>query len=107
MLCEASRRRKAAPRLELGPGEMFPLGALLGNRGATSIYRAAQDTFCLAFPASEFDALIERSPPFRDSCTRRLAYLLDVLRSRVQMEYVGGLTSRRDVAGRPRQAHPR
>ena len=83
---------------ELGPGEMFPLGALLGNRGPTSLYRAAQDTFCLMFPAAEFDALIARSLPFRDACTRRLAYLLDVLKARVQAEYVGGTTARRDMA---------
>lgn len=85
-------------RFELGAGEMFPLGALLGNRGPTSLYRAAQDTFCLMFSAADFDALVARSPPFRDFCTRRLAYLLDVLRLRVQADYVSGITARRDLA---------
>ena len=42
------------------PGEMFPLGALLARRGVTSVYRATQDTFCLAFPVAVFDALIGR-----------------------------------------------
>ena len=83
---------------ELGAGEMFALGALLGHRGPTSRYRAAQDTFCLVFAAADFDALVQRSPQFRDFCTRRLAYLLDAVRARVQAEYVGGLTSRRDMA---------
>ncbi|MFO1322620.1 MAG: DUF294 nucleotidyltransferase-like domain-containing protein [Burkholderiales bacterium] len=87
----------AAAMFELAAGEMFPLGALLGRRGATSVYRAVQDTFCLVFPAAEFDALIARSAVFRDFCTRRLAYLLDVLRARVQAEYVGGITARRDM----------
>ena len=63
----------------------------------TSVYRATQDTFCLVFPAAEFDALIARSAPFRDFCTRRLAYLLDVLRADVQAEYVGGVTMRQDM----------
>ena len=87
----------AAGLWELSAGEMFPLGALLGGRGVTSVYRAAQDTFCLMFPAAEFDALVARSAPFRDFCTRRLAYLLDVLRADVQAEYVGGLTMRQDM----------
>ena len=43
---------------ELAAGDMFPLGALLANRGVTSIYRATRDTFCLVFPAATFDALI-------------------------------------------------
>lgn len=88
----------AAALWELSAGEMFPLGALLGKRGATSIYRAAQDTFCLVLPVAEFDGMVERSPVFRDFCTRRLAYLLDVLRASVQAEYVGGITARHDMA---------
>ncbi len=43
---------------ELSAGEMFPLGALIGRRGVTSIYRATQDTFCLKFPVAVFDAMI-------------------------------------------------
>jgi CBS domain-containing protein len=82
---------------ELSAGEMFPLGALLGERGTTSAYRAAQDTFCLVFPAAEFDALMARSPEFRDFCTRRLAYLLDVVRASVQAEYAGSITTRHDM----------
>ena len=93
----ASATDPATVRFELGAGEMFPLGALLGNRGVTSVYRAAQDTFCLAFPAGEFDALLARSAPFRDFCTRRLSYLLDVLRAGVQAEYVGAMAARRDL----------
>lgn len=83
---------------ELGPGEMFALGALLGHRGPTSNYRAAQDTFCIVVPVATFDAILERSAPFRDFCTRRLAYLLENVRARVQAEYVEGLTMRRDMA---------
>jgi len=63
---------------ELAAGDMFPLGALLASRGVTSVYRATRDTFCLAFPAETFDALITSSPVFGDFCTRRLAHLLDL-----------------------------
>jgi len=82
----------------LTAGEMFPLGALVGERAPTSTYRAAQDTFCLVFPTAEFDALMASSPVFRDFCTRRLAYLLDAVRAGVQAEYVGSATTRHDLA---------
>ncbi|MFO1310495.1 MAG: DUF294 nucleotidyltransferase-like domain-containing protein [Burkholderiales bacterium] len=95
---ESSAGDRHESLFELGPGEMFPLGALLGHRGPTSRYVAAQDTFCIAVPVAVFDALIERSAPFRDFCTRRLAYLLENVRARVQAEYVEGITTRRDMA---------
>ena len=83
---------------ELSAGEMFPLGALLGQRGVTSVYRATRDTFCLAFPAAVFDALIGASPVFQDFCTRRLAHLLDLSRTRLQAEYAATLTEQRGLA---------
>jgi len=87
-----------APAWELSEGEMFPLGALLSNRGVTSVYRAAGDTFCLMVPAGEFDALIAGSVVFRDFCTRRLAFLLDHVRSQVQADYASDITTRRGMA---------
>lgn len=80
---------------ELVAGDMFPLGALLGDRGVTSVYRSVRDTFCLAFPVAEFDLLLTQSPPFRDAVTRRLAHLLDLLRAQVQAEHAEGVTQRR------------
>lgn len=83
---------------ELSAGEMFPLGALLGRRGVTSVYRASQDTFCLVFPVAVFDALIGASPVFQDFCTRRLAHLLDLSRMRLQSEYAATATEQRGLA---------
>jgi CBS domain-containing protein len=83
---------------EILAGEMFPLGALLGHRGVTSTYRAQGDVFCLAFPAAVFDELIARSPVFRDACTRRLAYLLDLLRTQLRSEYATDVVERRGFA---------
>ena len=88
----------AAALWELSAGEMFPLGALLGRRGVTSVYRATQDTFCLAFPVAVFDALIGASPVFQDFCTRRLAHLLDLSRMRLQSEYAATATEQRGLA---------
>ncbi len=87
-----------APAWELSEGEMFPLGALLSNRGVTSIYRAVGDTFCLVVPAGEFDALVATSVVFRDFCTRRLAFLLDRVRAQIQADYASDITTRRGMA---------
>ena len=88
----------AAALWELSAGEMFPLGALLARRGVTSVYRATQDTFCLAVPVAVFDALIASSAVFQDFCTRRLAHLLDLSRARLQAEYAASATERRGLA---------
>ena len=95
----AARWRRAASALwELSAGEMFPLGALLAKRGVTSVYRAAQDTFCLVFPVAAFDALIGASTVFQDFCTRRLAHLLDLSRARLQAEYAATVTEQRGLS---------
>jgi len=83
---------------ELSAGEMFPLGALLGRRGVTSVYRAMQDTFCLLFPVGVFDSLIATSSAFQDFCTRRLAHLLDLSRATLQAEYAASATEQRGLA---------
>ncbi len=88
----------AAALWELSAGEMFPLGALLARRSVTSVYRAMQDTFCLAFPAPVFDALIGTSAVFQDFCTRRLAHLLDLSRTRLQAEYAAAATEQRGLS---------
>ena len=90
----------AAALWELSAGEMFPLGALLARRGVTSVYRATQDTFCLAIPVAVFDGLITASPVFQDFCTRRLAHLLDLSRASLQAEYAASVTEQRGFATR-------
>ncbi len=88
----------AAALWELSAGEMFPLGALIAGRGVTSVYRAMRDTFCLCLPAADFDALLETSPVFQDFCTRRLAHLVDLSRTRLQAEYAAAETDRRGLS---------
>jgi CBS domain-containing protein len=87
----------SSPAWELTEGEMFPLGALLSNRGVSSIYRAVGDTFCLMVPVADFDALVAASVVFRDFCTRRLAFLLDRVRAQVQSDYASDITGRRGM----------
>jgi CBS domain-containing protein len=90
----ASADGDAVALWELSAGDMFPLGALLGHRGVTSVYRATRDTFCLVFPAGAFDTVLAASPVFADFCTRRLAHLLDLARADLQAEYAANVTTR-------------
>jgi len=76
----------STPRWRLAPGEGFPIGALLGKRPVTSVYRAEGDTFCWRLTAEDFTSLIERSAPLREFCSHRLASLLATSRRRMQRE---------------------
>ena len=70
----------------LGPGEFFPVGALIGRRATTNAYRAEADTFCWELPAADFNALLERSARFRAFCTDHLAMLLARSQRRLRAE---------------------
>jgi len=64
----------------LGPGECFPVEALVGRRAPDETYRAERDTFCWELPAPAFHELLERSARFRAYCTDHLAALLERVR---------------------------
>lgn len=76
-----------AQRWRLNAGEAFPLGALLGARAVTTLYRAEGDTFCWRMPAEDFASLLARSAAFREFCTHRLSALLATSERRMQREY--------------------
>ena len=78
VLVEQSDEYRAAgtPNLALGPGECFPLSALIGQRATTSIYRAAGDVFCYAVPAERVHELLRTSPALLEFATGHLALLL-------------------------------
>ena len=77
----------SAQRWRLTAGEAFPIGALLGARAVTTLYRAEGDTFCWRMPAEDFATLLERSAAFREFCTHRLSTLLATSERRMQREY--------------------
>ncbi|MCB6181954.1 CBS domain-containing protein [Leeia sp. TBRC 13508] len=68
-------------------GELFPLGALLGQRPTLSTFRAETDCFCYYLAAPDFHELRAKSQRFQDFCTRRIAHLLDLSRQRLQTTY--------------------
>jgi len=59
-----------------GPGECFPVGALIGRRETAYQYRADSDVFAYELAAEDFHALVGRSPRFQRFCTDHLASLL-------------------------------
>lgn len=73
----AVRGSGGAADLLLGPGECFPLGALIGQRATVYTYRAETDSFCWELAAQRFHELVERSARFRRFSTAHLAQLVE------------------------------
>jgi CBS domain-containing protein len=74
---ESVARSATGVDIVLGPGECFPLGALIGRRATAYSYRAQEDTFAYELADAEFRVLLERSPVFQRFCTEYLASLVD------------------------------
>jgi len=51
---------------EKGPGECFPIGALIERRPVVNAHVAVEDTFCLELEREDFDRIVALSPVFRD-----------------------------------------
>ncbi|MGQ0512654.1 MAG: DUF294 nucleotidyltransferase-like domain-containing protein [Betaproteobacteria bacterium] len=60
----------------MGPGECFPLGAMVGKRATVYTYHADEDSFCWELAAADFDKVMARSARFRAFCTSHLATLV-------------------------------
>ena len=84
-LCIVKQGRVQADTM-FGPGECFPVGALIGRRATTNRYRAEADTFVWELPAADFHTLLERSARFRAFCTDHLARLLARSQRRLREE---------------------
>ena len=86
-----ARGPAAAPNADvtLGPGECYSIGAMLEKRPTGATYTAATDTFCYALPAADVDALLARSPRFREFSTAYLASLLRESRRLLRMDFAG------------------
>ncbi|KAB7624364.1 putative nucleotidyltransferase substrate binding domain-containing protein [Alkalilimnicola sp. S0819] len=76
--------------LELHPGEAFPIGALLGERPTRTLYRAAEDSFCLSIPQADFATVFQANAAFRDFCLRGISSLMQ----KVGQQLRGGAAER-------------
>ncbi|MFO1412605.1 MAG: DUF294 nucleotidyltransferase-like domain-containing protein [Burkholderiales bacterium] len=60
----------------LGPGDLFPVGALSAGGTTTKVFHALQDTTCLLLPREHFLALRRDSPEFERYCTQAITETL-------------------------------
>ena len=67
---------QADPDRTLGPGELFPVGALSAGGTTTKIFHAIEDTTCLLLPREQFLALRRDSPEFERYCTQAITETL-------------------------------
>lgn len=68
-------------------GDLFPVGALMGERAVTATYTAHEDTFCLRFAAPLVHEVAESSPPLADFLRRRVMHYLELSRRALQVAY--------------------
>jgi CBS domain-containing protein len=93
----AVQGQPAAPHHEQGPlaafqleeGEMFPMGAVMGRRAVTSVYRAVADLECLGFEAEAFVRLVQAEPALADYVNGRLQHLLALSQRALQARWGG------------------
>ncbi len=67
---------QADPDRTLGPGELFPVGALSAGSATTKVYTALQDTMCYLLARDDFLELRRRSPEFERYCTQAITETL-------------------------------
>jgi len=67
---------QSAPERTLGPGELFPVGALSAGGSTTKVFTALQDTTCLMLPRDDFLELRAASPEFERYCTEAITETL-------------------------------
>jgi CBS domain-containing protein len=74
-------------RIEWGPGEAFPISAVLAARPTTLHYAAAEDVFAYEIDADTVQALMAQSLPFQRFCTRHMGTLLAQAAERLRNTY--------------------
>jgi CBS domain-containing protein len=84
----------------LGPGELFPVGALSAGGASTQIYHAIQDTFCFRLARDDFLELRKRSPEFERYCTHAVAETLKQALAQIHNHF-GQLAVEQQTLARP------
>ena len=70
------KNAQADPDRTLGPGELFPVGALSAGGTTTKIFHAMQDMFCYLLARVDFLELRRESPEFERYCTQAITETL-------------------------------
>jgi CBS domain-containing protein len=75
------------PAFALEVGEVFPLGALIGERATRTRYLAEADLFCLVFEGASVQRAIELDPVWADFVNKRLQTFVALSRQQLQAAY--------------------
>ncbi len=67
---------QADPDRTLGPGELFPVGALSAGGTTTKVFFALKDTYCYLLARDDFLELRQESPEFERYCTQAITETL-------------------------------
>jgi CBS domain-containing protein len=78
---------RAEPDPTLGPGELFPVGALSAGGATTKIFHAVQDTFCYVLPRDDFMELRRLSPELERFCTQAITETLKASLAQLAVQY--------------------
>jgi CBS domain-containing protein len=78
---------QAEPDRTLGPGEMFPVGALSAGGTTTKVFHAIDDTFCYLLARDDFVELRRASPEFERFCTQAITETLKQSLDSLYSEY--------------------
>lgn len=76
-----------AGAFEYEQGDLFPVSAVFVGRAVTATYRACADTFLLAVPATDIQALAQLSAAFGEYLTQRTAQFVELSRKALQAAY--------------------
>jgi CBS domain-containing protein len=78
---------QADPDPTLGPGELFPVGALSAGGATTKMFHAVQDTFSYLLARDDFLELRRISPEFERFCTHAITETLKVSLETLHSQY--------------------
>ncbi len=93
--------------IEYVAGDLFPVGALLAGRAVTATYTANEDTFCLALPAAEAQALVQQCAPFADFLNGRVLSFLELSRRATQAAFASQTLAEQSLETRLAELPPK
>ena len=86
--------------LQYEPGDLFPVGAVLGARPVTSTYTASDGCFCLVLPVAAVKPLAEASAPFADFLERRALQFFELARQAMRESYASDALQQQSLEAR-------
>ena len=89
---------KAEPDRALGPGDLFPVGALSAGGSTTKVFYAIKNTDCYLLPRQDFLELRQVSPEFEHYCTQAITETLKQSLESLHSQYSQRLAEQQTLA---------